>query len=230
MPRPKIWGINVSANDYTGQSGAKYHEQRILSRSDAVQNLRVRVFEGISSSTDCILDFGCGTGGIVSRLAAQRRMGVEVNESAGDEARNRGIEVFGSIDEVPDFVADVVISNHALEHVEDPARILRGILRVLKPGGRIRVVLPGESCLWDYQATSGEDKDKHLFAWTARAFAHLMNASGFSDVRAVTCAMPSDARGARWLRAIPVIGKDLEWVRAVRKQKINIIADATRRN
>jgi SAM-dependent methyltransferase len=218
----------VSADTYTGESGADYHQRRSQARSDYVQNLRVRVFEDISGSNDCILDFGCGTGGVVSRLPGFRKLAVEVNETAAAEARSRGIEVFAHIDDVPDSIADVVISHHALEHVEDPARMLRGLARVLKPGGRARLVVPAESCLWPYQATSGDDRDRHLFAWSARAFAHLMRVAGFSNVQALTRAAPSEARSTKLLRAVPLVGKHLAWMRAVQKRQINIIADATR--
>jgi hypothetical protein len=43
-------------------------------------------------------------------------VGVEVNELARSAAQRRGLVIVSSTHELEDGIADVVISNHALEH------------------------------------------------------------------------------------------------------------------
>ena len=67
-----------------------------------------------------VLDFGCGGGYIISSLTCKRRIGIEINEIARQEAAEKGIEVYKYSNEVPDDSCDLIISNHALEHVSAP--------------------------------------------------------------------------------------------------------------
>jgi len=41
-----------------------------------------------------------------------------------------------------------VIVAHALEHAENPERLLREVWRVLKPGGRVAVIVPNRRRIW----------------------------------------------------------------------------------
>ncbi len=63
-----------------------------------------------------VLDFGCGGGYLLKNISCKKKVGVEVNPSAVEIAKKNGVEVFGSVREVPDTYVDVVISNNALEH------------------------------------------------------------------------------------------------------------------
>ncbi len=44
---------------------------------------------------------------------------------------------------------DVVFSTHVLEHVQDPAQVLRETSRVLRPGGIAQMVVPNYGSFWD---------------------------------------------------------------------------------
>ena len=43
---------------------------------------------------------------------------------------------------MPDAVADVIVSNHALEHIEAPIDALRQLRPKVKPDGKLVLVLP----------------------------------------------------------------------------------------
>lgn len=43
---------------------------------------------------------------------------------------------------IPDASADFIIANHVLEHLEDPIRGLHSMLRVVRPGGVVLLILP----------------------------------------------------------------------------------------
>jgi len=44
---------------------------------------------------------------------------------------------------------DIVYSNNALEHVSDPQKVLNEIFRVLKPGGKMVVIVPNYFTFWE---------------------------------------------------------------------------------
>ena len=49
-----------------------------------------------------------------------QKFGVEVNETAANEARNNGLKVFKSSKDLSDNFFDLIISNNALEHCDNP--------------------------------------------------------------------------------------------------------------
>ena len=54
------------------------------------------------------------------RFSNIQKFGVEVNETAANEARNNGLKVFKSSKDLSDNFFDLIISNHALEHCDNP--------------------------------------------------------------------------------------------------------------
>jgi SAM-dependent methyltransferase len=103
------------------------------------------------SPGDCVLDVGCGTGADVTALAERvgptgRATGVDLSETMIAEARQRAK---GSGDWVTfeqadahtlpfeDGIFDACRCERVLEHVEQPERVVREMVRVLRPGGRI---------------------------------------------------------------------------------------------
>jgi ubiquinone/menaquinone biosynthesis C-methylase UbiE len=70
---------------------------------------------------------------------------------------------------LPDRSADVVISNHALEHAVRQPIALR---RLLRPGGCLVLMLPINGC-----ARSGDPTERHqhhLYTWTPLLFGNLL--------------------------------------------------------
>jgi SAM-dependent methyltransferase len=76
---------------------------------------QTKIVEFIGGNSD-VLDFGCGGGFLLDGLYCRKKVGVEVNKSAAETAKSKGIEVFHGVAEVPDDYVDVIISNNALEH------------------------------------------------------------------------------------------------------------------
>lgn len=126
---------------------------------------------------DVVLDFGCGGGFLLQVLNAKRKIGVEINPVAREEAGRRGIEVHGSLADVASGTVDTVISNHALEHVEDPMSTVREFRRVLKPGGVAVIVTPYDTAGEPFRL---DDRDFHLFGWSPANLGNLMRAAGFN--------------------------------------------------
>ena len=150
----------------------------------------VPVFQQYVGPADTVLDFGCGSGALVAALSSGPKLGVEVNAAARHEASEAGVEVVASTGEVAVESVDVVISNHALEHVLDPLAELRLLRGVLKPGGRFVLRLPLDD--WRTQRDPTDDGNHHLFTWTPRLIANLLREAGFVVERSevVTHAWP----------------------------------------
>ena len=95
-----------------------------------------------------ILDVGCGDGFHLDLLRefgppGWQLEGVDLDPRAADAAEARGLLVHrGSIEELdlPAERYDFAILVQTIEHVADPAALLRAIRRVLRPGGRMLVV------------------------------------------------------------------------------------------
>jgi SAM-dependent methyltransferase len=140
--------------------------------------------------SDAVVDFGCGIGALLAALPGVRKIGIEVNEAASAEARRRGIEIVQRASDLEDAIADVVISNHALEHVLAPYHELCELHRLLKPRGALVLWLPLDD--WRAQRKVQHDLDHHLYGWTPLLLRNLLLEAGFDVqvVRVVTRAWP----------------------------------------
>jgi SAM-dependent methyltransferase len=142
------------------------------------------------------VDFGCGGGFMLERLNAAERIGIEPNPYARDAAQSRGLRVVASPRELDDGSADVVVSNHALEHALAPYHELRELHRILKSGGRMILWLPLDD--WrrlEQRWPSEPDVNHHLYGWTPRLLSNLLTEAGFTvtSVRVVAHAWPPKA-------------------------------------
>ena len=147
--------------------------------------LRLRELRGMPPGR--LLDLGCGKGHFV---AAARRVGWDAigtdhSPAAAAAARQLyGIEIIvGDVTEVAlDGPFDAVTMWHMLEHVPDPAGVLRRSRELLAPGGRLVVSVPN---LASAQArTFGPDwfhldREHHAFHFTPVALNRLLEREGF---------------------------------------------------
>lgn len=77
---------------------------------------------------------------------------------------------------IPDASFDAVLSTQVLEHVAEPARVLRELHRVLRPGGRAYVTLP---LTWELH-----EEPFDFYRYTRYGISHLMRTAGFTDIDA----------------------------------------------
>jgi SAM-dependent methyltransferase len=84
-----------------------------------------------------VLDVGCNRGEFLRSLPPEiAKFGVEVNENAAVLARQQGVQVWDSVEAIPeDHLFDMVTCFDVVEHVRTPSAFLRQLVRLLKPGG-----------------------------------------------------------------------------------------------
>ncbi|MFL6240729.1 MAG: class I SAM-dependent methyltransferase [Actinomycetes bacterium] len=185
-----------AASRYAGAGAHGYWEyQEPIGRQGATRDLW-KIAPDVGPS-DRVVEFGCGGAFLLERLAAGERVGIEVNPLPREAARGRGLDVRSGLEQVPDGWADVVWSNHALEHTLAPYDVLREMHRVLRPGGRLRLCLPVDD--WRRQRrAAGPDVNGHLWTWTPLLMHNLLAEVGFTeaDIRLAAYSWP---RGARYL-------------------------------
>ena len=128
------------------------------------------------SPEDNVLDFGGGGGYMIAALKCSAKKIVEINDTARAEAESLGIEAYARTSELPDEWADVIVSNNALEHTEQPLSELKELYRVLKTGGKIIFVVPCENFTWSYKPG---DINQHLYSWSPMSIGNLFTRAGF---------------------------------------------------
>jgi SAM-dependent methyltransferase len=202
--------VTDASSSYRGDAGARYYEwQRSL--GDLGAALDAWKFLPAIGPGDIVVDFGCGGGAILAALPAAERIGVEPNPAAREDAVRRGLTVVAAAAELDAATADVVISNHALEHTLDPLSELRHLHRALKPSGRIVLAVPSEH---DSRPYRPGDVNHHLFTWTPLQLGNLLAEAGFEsvDARLVHHAWrPWHRRLLRWPRLFRAAGAWTAW-------------------
>lgn len=188
---------------YLGQSGTNYFAyQHVGGLLRGQLNARTK-FARFVRPGDVVLDFGCGGGTLLRSLECARRVGVEINPVARVEASAHGIEVFETAAEVPDAVADVIVSNHSLEHVTHPFAVLQALRGKLKARGKLVLVVPLDD--WRVQRSyTPQDIDHHLYTWTPLSLGNLLSEAGcdVGEVSVLTHAWFPN--WTRWLGRLPV--------------------------
>lgn len=183
-------------------------------------------FRPFVAPTDRLLDFGCGAGDMILALRPGEAIGVELSAHAREAAASKGVRTVERLDEVEDEWADVVISHHALEHVEHPLKEVAHLARKLRRGGRLVVVVPCDAASFPYRA---EDQDLHLYSWSASNLGNLTRAAGLAVVEACEIAHkwpPGWRHAYRWLGPRGFHLASLAWGRiSLARRQVRVVAE-----
>nr|AGS53343.1 methylase [uncultured bacterium contig00014] len=142
----------------------------------------------LSESQGRVLDIGCATGSLLARLREKgwEATGVEISGPQAEYARRkRKVDIRSLPLEENNFPAgsfDVVLASHLIEHLNDPAGLVREVHRVLVPGGRFFVTTPNIDSL---QARLFGSRWRsaifdHLYLFSARTLSRLLGENGFT--------------------------------------------------
>jgi SAM-dependent methyltransferase len=139
-----------------------------------------------------LLEIGCSLGFLLDafRQDGWRVRGVEPFYQACRHAQeDLRLDVINGILEtaaLPDSSFDVVLLNHVIEHLEDPARTLHEVNRILKPGGHFVIETPRYDTLM-FKLLGRRERSVscggHLYFFTTRTLRNLYEAAGFKTVQ-----------------------------------------------
>lgn len=160
----------------------------------------------VPAESRCLLDIGCGDGAFAAGLREERRRqgieleiwGLELDHGAAARASGRLDRVLAGpaeqrLAELPAGNFDCVILNDLLEHLACPEDLLRGLHRVLAPGGCVVASIPNVRYFfnvwdltvrgdWEYHDEGIRDRT-HLRFYTRSSMHGLFARSGYRLVR-----------------------------------------------
>lgn len=122
-----------------------------------------------------VLDAGAGEGTYASFFRNHRYCGVDFT-MGGAEWDYSGLDAVADLLALPfrDESFDACLSIVTLEHVRDPACVLREIARTLRRDGRLLLVVPQD---WEVHQSPHD-----YFRFTRYGVRHLLGSAGFTDI------------------------------------------------
>lgn len=135
-----------------------------------------------------LLDVGCGCGALLKLLKDDgwETHGVDISSYATKKVEEIGLDVFtGELIEAGflDKYFDIVILHHSLEHIYDPAEVLREVFRILKDNGILIIGVPNiksiEARIFR-QNWFPIEAPRHLYHFSLRTLDLLLNKTGFA--------------------------------------------------
>jgi SAM-dependent methyltransferase len=162
---------------------------RVLSM---VHRSRIRAMERLLGGTGSVLDIGCGPGVLINQMRSRgwRVRGTERSPSAAQQARDVFHLDVSAVD-VDELVAtgatfDAVVLWHVAEHLHSPGDTVRGIARLLRPGGVLLMAVPN---FGSPEARFGRagwfhlDVPRHLVHFTPSTLRAILDSAGFRPVK-----------------------------------------------
>jgi len=130
------------------------------------------------SSTDKVLEVGCGKGAFAKFLQTKDYIGLDLSENAKIMAAADGIIIKNET--IEDFSKrhkgefDVVVSFQVLEHVPDPNSFIEAALDALKEGGKLIIAVPSEDSFLKYASNNILNMPPHhVTRWSYVTFEYI---------------------------------------------------------
>lgn len=196
-------------------------------------NARPEVFSYLPLQVGRLLDVGCGHGAfgalVKERLHAEVQ-GIELYPEVAQVAAGRLDRVhcgdaLTMLAQTPLAYFDCVTFNDVLEHLVDPAALLRAVRQHLSPGGVVVASLPNVRHYavladlllrgdWDY-ADYGVLDRTHLRFFTHKSIRKLFAETGYELTRMEGINGPTSRRGRVLSRLLPTPLQDIQYLQFV---------------
>ncbi|MBI3051056.1 class I SAM-dependent methyltransferase [Candidatus Woesearchaeota archaeon] len=180
----------VPRPDYAGEEGLPERDLRSeqYSRKFAMQIIRqIKKVKGAGR----LLDVGSGRG-MLLRVAKENGfepLGVEISRKDSEYSRkHHGVAIVTA-----DFLSanlqgkfDVIVMNHFLEHIENPAGVLKRAKELLSKGGILFIGLPNYDGLW--RRLQGEawypyQPTQHIWQYSPETLTAVLRLAGFTPIQ-----------------------------------------------
>lgn len=136
------------------------------------------------SKNSSVLDIGCGSGGLLLSL---KRAGFSKLTGADpflpNDIETNGVRLFRKPLNEVEGEFDVVMLQHAFEHVAEPQLVLKQLNKILKPNGVVILRMPvGDTYAWKHYGVNWHQLDapRHLFIHTSKSMAIVAGGAGLS--------------------------------------------------
>jgi SAM-dependent methyltransferase len=172
-----------------------------MSFSGWLRNETGELLEGFAiDAQDSVLDIGCGSGGYTlfcGRQGAEifvadiNQANIDTAVSRLRETKARAVHPLvtdGDPIPLPDERLSKIIAMEVLEHVDDPARFMRELVRVGRPGAQYLIAVPdaaGEHAQKSFAAASYFQKPNHIHIFEREEFDRLIEDAGLIIERRV---------------------------------------------
>lgn len=158
-PKSKIISLDRSKFvQWNEQMSKTYDIQDFLDNSfffiRYVEKKRTRIllrFLGCRT-TDSVIEVGCGQGIILKQVRSKSRFGIDLSISNVKKARrlfkNEILNlIVANVEMIPvdDHSFDRIICSDVIEHVQNPEKLLKEIIRILKQNGKIVITVPNDN-------------------------------------------------------------------------------------
>jgi SAM-dependent methyltransferase len=178
--------LNFYPNDYHGYNSPRSALTSLLIRLN-LKN-RASFYKKLIGEHGDILDIGSADGAhfeILKEFGKWNFAGIEFNDKVAQVGRNRGHEIYTETIETCNFGErkfDLIIMNHLIEHVGDPALTVSKAADLLKEGGYLIGETPNNRS-FDFlifkKYWGGLHVPRHTFIFNSTSLRQLLLKSGF---------------------------------------------------
>jgi ubiquinone/menaquinone biosynthesis C-methylase UbiE len=185
----------ITCDYYFEQIGGNF--DKWMSDYDVYRRITlIRKYLGNKALGKSCLEVGCGTGKISGAIAdlvgtlTVSDISEKLAREVGDRISVSWMQQDACALSIPDNSFDVVISSECIEHVPDPVKALREMVRVLKPGGFLVVTTPNKvwyPVLWLSMVTRIRKFAGREIWLFPHAAANILKAEGVEDVKLDGC-------------------------------------------
>ena len=200
---------------YSGPSSVEYHVGKRSIPEVAVPwvcRARAELFQTWIRPEHTVFEFGCGWGWNLGALQCRRRMGHDVAPMTPMALASLGAEFIREPSDLPDASCDVIICHHALEHVLDPAQVLRELRRLITPQGQLLLTVPDERER-RYRRYDPKEPNHHLYSWNVQTLAALVTVCGWTVQESRVRRYGYDRRAALWATRLRSGETGFRWIR-----------------
>jgi 2-polyprenyl-3-methyl-5-hydroxy-6-metoxy-1,4-benzoquinol methylase len=145
-PQPEDLGKYYESDNYISHTDAKKSLVDKIYQTVKVYNLKrkLALINSYSSTDRSLLDVGAGTGDFlwVAEKQGWKISGVEPSQLAKHKAKEKGLELYADLDQLPQQKFDVITLWHVLEHLPDLDRQISKLIGLLSDSGTLVVAVP----------------------------------------------------------------------------------------
>jgi 2-polyprenyl-3-methyl-5-hydroxy-6-metoxy-1,4-benzoquinol methylase len=189
-PQPEDLGKYYESENYISHTDAKKSLVDKIYQTVKVYNLKrkLALINSYSSTDRSLLDVGAGTGDFlwVAEKQGWKISGVEPSQLAKHKAKEKGLELYTDLDQLPQQKFDVITLWHVLEHLPDLDRQISKLIGLLSDSGTLVVAVPNFK---SYDATfyksfwAAYDVPRHLWHFSRNSIEVIFAKYGMKVIK-----------------------------------------------